>query len=192
MATTDRGIAVAAFTDFTHAEQAIEELRRSGFASELIGFIAADPPKIEVPLTESGTQATKGAAVGAGVGGILGAALGLVVAEMMLPLAGPVIVGGLLTGVLGGALTGGAGGGILGGLLGLSVPEQDARHFAQQFHSGRSLVTVQAGDRYEEAAAILRRAAEQPEHHHSRQPAYDLSADNHPGDGDGSVFVPRP
>jgi hypothetical protein len=179
---------VGVFTDFTHAEEAIEALRSSGFASDQIGFIADDPARVEAPPLESGTQAGKGAAVGATAGGVLGAALGLAVAEVILPVAGPVIVGGLLAG----AFTGGTCGGILGGLIGLNVPEQAARHFEQQFHSGRCLVTVAAGDRYEEAVAILGRVAEQPEHHHTRRRSHDLSNDDRPGDGDGSVFVPWP
>jgi hypothetical protein len=192
MATENRNTAVGVFTDFTHAEEAIEELRNSGFASEQIGFVADDPEKVEAPPAEPGTQAGKGAAIGASVGGVLGTALGLAVAAFVLPGAGPVIVGGLLAGALGGAATGVASGGILGALIGLNVPEEEARHCEQQFHSGRSLVTVHAGDRYEEAVAILRRVAERPEHHHTRQRAYDLPSDSGPGDGDGSAFVPRP
>ncbi len=188
METKDRDTAVGVFTDFTHAEQAIEELRSSGFASDQIGFIADDPEKMEAPPVESSTQAGKGAAVGSTVGGVLGAALGLAVAVVSLPVAGAVIVGGLLAG----AITGGASGGILGALIGLNVPEEEARHFEQQFHSGRSLVTVHAGDRYEEAVAILRRVAERPEHHHARPRTHDLSSDSRPDDGAGSVFVPWP
>ncbi len=188
MATTDRDTAVGVFTDFSHAEQAIEELRSSGFASDQIGFIAEDPATKEAPPVESGTEAGKDAAVGATVGGVLGAALGLGVAAVVLPVAGPVIVGGLLAWALGGAVTGGASGGILGALIGLNVPEAEARHCEQQFHSGHSLVTVQAGDRYDEAVAILRRVAEQPEHHHTRHRTYELAGDS----GTGSVFVPLP
>jgi hypothetical protein len=188
MATKDRDTAVGVFTDFTHAEEAIEELRSSGFASEQIGFVADDPAKMEAPQVESGTQAGKGAAIGATVG----AALGLAAAAVVLPVAGPVIVGGLLAGALGGAATGVASGGILGALIGLNVPEEEARHCEQQLHSGRSLVTVHAGDRYEEAVAILRRVAERPEHHHPRHQTYDLASDSASGDGAGSVFVPQP
>ena len=192
MATKDRNTAVGVFTDFTHAEQAIEELRCAGFASDRIGFIADDPAKVEAPPVEQGTQAEKGAAVGATVGGVLGAAVGLAVAEFVLPVVGPVIVGGLLAWALGGAVTGGASGGIFGALIGLNVPEEEARHCEQQFHSGRSLVTVHAGDRYDEAVAILRRVAEQPDHHHTRPPTYDLSGESGLADGDGSAYVPRP
>ena len=189
MTTQDRDTAVGVFTDFTHAEQAIEELRSSGFASDQIGFVADDPAKMEAPPVGSGTRAGRGAVVGADVGGVLGAAVGLTVAAVVVPVAGPVIVGGLLAG----ALMGGASGGILGALIGLNPSGgRGARHCEQQFHSGRSLVTVQAGDRYEEAVAILRRVAERPEPHHPRHRTHDLSSADGLGDGDGSVFVPRP
>ncbi len=170
MATKDRDTAVGVFTDYTHAEQAIKELRSSGFASDQIGVLADDPEKMEAPLVESGTQAGKGAAVGTTVGGVLGAALGVAMAVVVLPVTGPVIVGGLLAGVF----LGGAGGGILGALVGLNIPEEEARHCEQQFHSGRSLVTVQAGDRYEEAVAILRRVAERLEPYHTQHRTHDL------------------
>jgi len=143
---------------------------------------------MEAPPMESATQVGKGAAVGSTVGGVLGAALGLAVAVVALPVAGSVIVGGLMAGVF----LGGASGGILGALIGLNVPEEEARHCEQQFHSGRSLVTVHAGDRYEEAVAILRRVAERPEPHHTQHRTHDLSSDNGPWDGKGSVLVPRP
>ena len=167
-------------------------MRNNGFTSDQIGFLAGDPEKMEAPFVESGTQAGKGAAVGATVGGFLGAALG--VAAVVLPVAGPVIVGGLLVGALGGAAAGAASGGVLGALIGLDIPEEEARHCEQQFHSGRCLVTVQAGDRYEEAVAILRRVAERKDRPHARYQVSDLSGDTDtgPGDGGGSVFVPRP
>lgn len=192
MATKDRETAVGVFTDFTHAEWAIEELQSSGFESDRIGFIADDPEKMEVPLVESGTNAGKGAAVGVTLGSVLGAILGLAVAEAVLPVAGPVIVGGLLVAAFGGAVAGGASGGIFGSLIGLNVPEHEARYFEQQFHSGRSLVTVVAGDRYAEAVAILHRVAQLPEHHRTGHEMHYLSNDSRPGDGNGSVFVPWP
>src|SRR5690348_11254160 len=122
MATTERDTAVGVFTDFTHAEQAIEELRSSGFTSDQIGVVADDPAKMEAPPAALGTRVGKDAAIGASVGGVLGSALGLAAAAVVLPGAGPVIVGGLLAGALGGAATGAASGGILGAWIGLNVP----------------------------------------------------------------------
>jgi hypothetical protein len=176
--------AVGVFIDLTQAEQAIEELRDCGFASDRIGFVAADPTSVQPPV-EAGTQAGKDAAIGASVGGVLGTALGLAVAAVAFPVGGPAIVGGLL----GGAITGGVSGGILGALMGLNIPEEEARHCEEQFHSGRCLVTVQAGERYADAIAIMRRVAERPERHHNRNRA-DPPSDA--GDGYGSVMVPLP
>ncbi len=133
MTLEDRDTAVGVFVDFTHAEQAIEALRSSGFPSERIGFIADDPEKMEAPPMEPRTQVGKGAAIGATVGGVLGAALGLAAAAVVLPVAGTVIVGGFVVGALEGAFTGGASGGILGALIGLKIPEQEARHWRSNF-----------------------------------------------------------
>ena len=92
------------------------------------------------------------------MGVVLGAVFGAALSNVVLPGIGPVIVGGLLAATLGGAAVGAASGGVVGALVGMSVPEEEARHFESQFHSGRTLLTVQAEDRHEEAVAILRRA----------------------------------
>ena len=182
----ERDVAVGVFTDLAHASEAVDELRRHGFADEAIGFIADEPAEAEAPVPP-GSQAGKGAAVGATVGGVLGTALGLAASVIVLPLAGPAIVGGLLAG----AAAGGASGGVLGALLGLSVPEEEAHRFDREFHSGRSLVTVRAGDRYAEAEAILKRVAERPEtHHHRHRPGG--SSSGGAGDGAGGVFATPP
>jgi hypothetical protein len=153
--------AVEVFADRSHAEQAVEELLRHGFAEEQIGFLASDSPAgIEPPPAVPGTKAEEGAAAGAVAGATVGGLLGAALATAALPGVGPVIVGGLMAGVLGGAVTGIASGGIVGVLVGLSIPEEDARHYERAFHSGRTLVTVRADGRYEEAVAILREAAE--------------------------------
>jgi len=52
---------------------------------------------------------------------------------------------------------GAATGGIIGALVGLGLPETDARHFHEGLRSGRTLVTVDAGNRTGEALAILDR-----------------------------------
>jgi hypothetical protein len=45
---------------------------------------------------------------------------------------------------------------VLGALIGLGVPENEAREYETEFTIGRIIVTVRAGSRYAEAAAILR------------------------------------
>jgi hypothetical protein len=45
----------------------------------------------------------------------------------------------------------------LGGLIGHGIPEEDARHYEQEIAAGKTIVTVKAGDRYDQAVDILRR-----------------------------------
>ena len=164
MSLTGRGVAVGVFADRSHAEYAVAELQRSGFTAEQIGFVVPDAPKgIEPPPLDPGTKAGEGVAAGVVAGGALGSLLGAALLTVAVPGIGPVLAGGLLAGILGGATVGAAGGGILGALIGANVPEEEARHYEREFHSGRTLVTVHAGDRYDEAAAILNREAETPE-----------------------------
>lgn len=157
----ERITAVEVFADRSHAEYAVEELKRHGFRDEQIGFLVPDAAtEIEPPPPLPGTKAEEGAATGAVAGAAVGGLVGAALATVAIPGVGIVIAGGLMAGALGGAVTGLAGGGIVGALVGLSIPEDDARHFARAFHSGRTLVTVRADERYEEAVAILRTAAE--------------------------------
>lgn len=195
MATSERVTAVGHFSDRTHAERAVAELRASGFDAEQIGFlIPGGDAKMEVPTLAEGDRAGAGAGVGAVAGGALGGLLGAALATSIIPGVGPVIAGGLLLGAVEAALAGAMGGGILGALVGMKIPEEEARHHHEAFHSGRTLVTVRAEGRYDEALAILQRAAEweeKPRRHPGERLA---SLDDGPseGDGAGSAFVPRP
>lgn len=194
MEITDRNTAVGVFADLTHAEYAVEELRGAGFSPEQIGFLTPDAPKgPEGDVVEHGTMAKEGAAVGAVAGVAAGAVLGAVLSNFVLPGVGPVLVGGLLAGALG-ATAGAAGGSVLGALVGMNIPEEEARHYEREFHSGRTLVTVRADGRYDEAAAVLRRAEEhEPEHHHSARGRLSGAAGEiDEMEGGGSAFVPRP
>ncbi len=59
-----------------------------------------------------------------------------------------------------------------------------------EFHSGQTIVTVQAGERHDEAVAILRRAAEAPEQdEHSHPGRRRVSGDEDIQPGSTSVFV---
>jgi hypothetical protein len=157
--------AVGVFEDRRHAHLAVERLAAAGFALDDIGFVMPEgEPIVEPPPMPQPTLAGEGAATGAAIGVLLGAAV-----TAAIPGIGPIIVGGVLTG----ALTGAAGGGLLGALIGQRIPEDHAKEFERHFHTGKTLVTVRAGDRYDEAAAILRAAAEVPEvtdhHPHGRR-----------------------
>src|SRR5262249_1151276 len=78
-------------------------------------------------------------------------------ARGLMPGVGPVIAAGILAGTLGGAGAGATAGGILGALIGHGVPEADARHYEQEVAAGKTIVTVKADGRYDEAVNILRK-----------------------------------
>jgi hypothetical protein len=156
MATSGRSIVVGVFNERDDAERAIEALKRNGFTDDQIGFAARDRGKPEGTIRSSDDvgDAGGGAAAGALTGGVVGGVLGALAAGLI-PGVGPVLAGGLLAGVLGGAAAGAAAGGIIGALAGMGVPEDDARYYDEEFRSGRSLITVKANGRYDEARGIL-------------------------------------
>ena len=157
-------IAVHTYEDRRHAHVAVERLLAAGFAADDVGFVMPEgDPVVEPPLLPKGAKTGEGAAAGGFVGGALGALTGAALASLVIPGVGPVLAGGLLLGALEGTLTGVVGGGVLGALVGLRVPEEQARGAEKHFHSGRTIVTVRAGDRHDEAVKILREAEEVPE-----------------------------
>jgi hypothetical protein len=156
MATIERSTVVGVFTDRVQAEQAINELRHAGFSDDQIGFILRGNPAVEgTAQGETGSDAGAGAAAGAVSGGVLGGVLGAA-AALLIPGFGPAIAGGILTATLSGAAIGAAAGGIIGALTGLGVPEEEARYYQGEFEAGRTIVTVKAANRYQEALDILR------------------------------------
>lgn len=160
MATTERSTVVGVFNSRTEAERAVEELHRAGFRDDQIGIAARDGEAVSGGRTiqeggtgEAGEGAAKGLVTGAGIGAVLGA-----LATGLIPGIGPVIAGGLLAGILGGAAAGAAAGGLFGALVGsFGVPEEEARYYDDEFKAGRTVVTVRADGRYDEARAILQR-----------------------------------
>jgi uncharacterized protein (TIGR02271 family) len=157
---TQRSTVVGVFRDRGRAEEAVDELHRAGFRDDQIGFAAreGEAPEGSGQISEGreGGEAGEGAAKGAVGGGIIGGILGAL-ATGLIPGIGPVIAGGLLAGILGGVAIGAAGGGLLGALTGsMGVPEEEARYYDQEFQSGRTIVTVKADGRYDEAQRILR------------------------------------
>lgn len=187
-----RTTAVGVYSDRRHAHLAVEELCRNGFPIEQIGFVMPDHrPVIDPPPVSHENKGQEGAVAGAASGGAIGGLVGAALATSIIPGIGPIIAGGLLVGMVTGAVAGLAGGGLLGNLIGLSIPEEEARGYEKEFHSGRTVVTVKAEDRYDEAMAILQRAAEAPEgvEFHPGARAARLSQSSGPGPGSGTVFV---
>jgi uncharacterized protein (TIGR02271 family) len=154
--TTGRTV-VGLFHSQADAERAIQRLKDAGFSQDEIGVAMKDRQQQQDLIEGTGTQAAEGAAAGAIGGGVLGGVIGLLagVGALAIPGVGPIIAGGTLASTLAGAGIGAAAGGLLGALVGMGVPEEDARHFDHGFRAGGTLVTVNAGDRVEEAQTCL-------------------------------------
>ena len=146
---------VGLFRDRRRADDAIRDLKTSGFPDDRIGLAMQDPSS-GTAAADTGDQAATGVAAGAVSGGVVGGLIGLL-GSLLVPGLGPIVVAGVLASTLTGAGIGAAAGGLIGALMTMGVPEEDARHFDLGLRSGGALVTVNAGARTGEALAILER-----------------------------------
>jgi hypothetical protein len=159
MAAVTRTIAMGVFEDRRLAQQAVQDLKSAGFADDQIGVAARDESTSvarregESDKSYAGEGAAAGAAVGAGVGGLW--AVGI--AAGVLPIIGPAIAGGLLASILTSAAVGAGAGALAGALIGLGIPEEEATYYEEEFKAGRTVVSVRADGRYNEATEILQR-----------------------------------
>jgi len=157
MAAANRTTVVAAFPSRAEAQKAVAELRRAGFRDDQIGVITQKHDETApVAETASGSKAATGAAVGAATGGGVGALWALGIVAGLFPPLG-VVAGGTLMAVLASAGAGAAVASVAGALIGLGIPEEEAHYFEGEVKAGRTLLTVKADGRYDEAVAILRR-----------------------------------
>ena len=154
---------VGVFEDRAHADKAVAELRKAGFGADQIGVAMkhADGTADE----DLGSHAESGALTGALTGLGLGALAGLGVLSGVIPVVGPAIAAGTLGVVLSNAAAGAGIAGLVGALVGAGVPEHEATYYQGEFEAGRTIVTVNADGRGDEATAILRRLG-----------AYDMSS----------------
>jgi hypothetical protein len=154
----ERTIVVGVFDDPRHAQRCLAELRQAGFQDAELGV--ASPERNDVmPATSEAkdTYAEEGAVTGILAGAGLGAAWGIGIAAGVLPMIGPVIAGGTLAAIAASAAIGASAAGVAGALIGLGIPEDEASYYEEEFKAGRTLVTVRAGSRYDDAVAIIRR-----------------------------------
>jgi uncharacterized protein (TIGR02271 family) len=149
--------AVGVFDNRERAQQAVAELKRLGFTENEIGVAAQGDERQSVHKEEEGNHAGAGAAAGVAGGLGVGALWGLGIIAGVLPAVGPVIAGGVLASIAASAAAGAAAGGLAGALIGMGIPDDEAEYYETEFRRGRTIVTVQAGDRYDEARAVLRR-----------------------------------
>jgi len=152
-----RQAVVGVFRDRSEASNAIEALKDAGYPVDDISILMPDEAHAKAGDDTSNTDF--GAAGPAVVGGVLGGAAGWLVGvgSFLIPGVGPFIGAGALITSLVGAAIGASVGALASGLVQMGVPEEEARWYEQEAHSGRTLVTVRAGDRYAEARDLLRR-----------------------------------
>lgn len=149
--------AIGVFSHREEVEQALIELRDSGFPMDSVSVVAKDSSKdsslagVEV-THQVGNKADEGGATGAIAGGTLGGIAGLLVGlgVLAIPGIGPVMLAGAGATVLATALSGGAigavAGGLLGALIGLGIPEEQAKVYRDRIAQGGYLVMVEGSD----------------------------------------------
>src|SRR4051812_30292320 len=119
--TTDRPILVAVFRDRSHAQQAINELKRAGFRDDQIGVTSREAERsgAEAAVETGENYAPEAGAAGVATGAGIGALWGLGVISGFLPAIGPAIAGGTLAAILSSAAAGAAAAGLAGALIGM-------------------------------------------------------------------------
>jgi hypothetical protein len=180
---------VGVFDDPQQADRAIDELRTAGFRDDRIGVAMrydsgnsaiADAADADDATAVEDSHAGTGAVTGVMAGLGLGALAGLGVLSGVIPVIGPAIAGGTLGIVLSNAAAGAGVGGLVGALAGAGVPEDEAHYYQDEFESGRTIVTVQADARADEAMTVMRRYG-----------AYDMSSrPDDPGSAAGMLSQP--
>jgi hypothetical protein len=149
---------VGVFADREEARGAIEALKDAGFDHDTISILSPDKRATEEIATDTGTHAGSGAATGAVTGGVLGGIGGWLVGigALAIPGVGPFIAAGAFAAALGGAALGAGVGAIAGALVGMGIPEEHAKYYEGEARAGKTLVTVRAEGRYDDAQKILR------------------------------------
>lgn len=155
-----RTTVVGIFDDRSRAQAAVRDLHALGIADDDLGVVTRENNTL---LTDNETRASdgkdskaaEGAAVGAATGAGIGALWAVGIAAGVLPVIGPVIAGGFLTALVASAAGGAAAAGLVGALVGLGIPEEDARNYEKQVHSGRTLISVRDTERVADVTDIF-------------------------------------
>jgi len=133
------------------AQHVVNDLTAAGIPRDRISLVANDATgeySMYLRTYHPGDHVGpgEGTVFGASVGALTGILVSL--GTLAIPGVGPVIAAGPLvaglTGAVTGAVAGGATGGIVGGLIEMSVPEVEARRYAEGVRRGGTLVSVQA------------------------------------------------
>jgi hypothetical protein len=156
--------AIGTFSNRQSAEQALKELRDTGFPINKISVIAKNSDRDKQLGSDDTSERTVTRAEGVGLGAAVGAAIGGLPAlvgslgVLFVPGVGPVLAAeSILAALLGsGAIA--ATGGLIGALQGWFIPEEQARFYNDRVSQGDCLVTVESTeDDIRRAEPVLRR-----------------------------------
>ncbi len=146
------------FSDRTRAENAINQLKDTGYDAKDISVVVKDTQEGREVADNTGANVAEGAVSGATTGGALGALAGLLIGigAIAVPGIGGLLIGGPIAAALGlsgaaattvsGAVTGALAGGLVGALVGLGLPEEEARLYEEQVKQGAVLLAVPVRD----------------------------------------------
>jgi uncharacterized protein (TIGR02271 family) len=160
MATQSHNTVIGVFQDHDKAREAVRALKAAGFSDDQIGVASSNSQGIHRASDAQGDESYvgEGAAAGVATGAGVGALWGLGIAAGLLPAIGPAIAGGTLAGILiSSAVAGAAAAGLTGALIGMGIPKEEAEFYESEVKSGRTIVTVNAGTRRNEALAVMQR-----------------------------------
>jgi hypothetical protein len=140
------------------ADRAVVDLRAAGYRDDQIGLVGKDAIGNTIQTDGAGhTYAGEGAAIGAAAGATAGVGIGAGVLAGVIPVIGPVLAIGTLGTILLNAVGGAAIAGVAGALVGWGIPEEDARYYEGEVKAGRYLVTVDRGEREDDAGGVFTR-----------------------------------
>jgi hypothetical protein len=149
--------AVGVFARRRDAEEALHELKKSGFDMNRVSVVVQDADGEKniagAEVKERvGDKSDEGATVGAVSGGALGGLTGLLVGlgTLAIPGIGPIMLAGAtataLATTLAGVGIGAVAGSLLGGLIGLGIPEERAKVYNDRVQRGQYLVILDGTD----------------------------------------------
>ncbi|MFZ7942825.1 general stress protein [Neobacillus sp. 19] len=125
--------------------QAVENLKRQGYAAEDISVIGKNKEQVHEINEATSTKTEEGLVAGAATGGALGGLVGLLagVGALAIPGVGPFIAAGPIAATLTGAAVGAGAGGLAGALIGMGLPEEEAHRYEGLVNEGKFIVVVE-------------------------------------------------
>jgi uncharacterized membrane protein len=138
-------LVVAIFDDRTHAEAAVQDLQRHGFAGEQLSVLfrhdgVATSAEDAVALEREAEETSEDVAIGGTVGGLAGLLGGLAV--FSIPVLGPFLGVGVLAATIGGAAIGSALGERIAHLTTLGVPQERTQRYGTALEAGHIVLAV--------------------------------------------------